>query len=139
MTEYACTDSGADIEIGFSYFDEDDPNYHLCFVASRTDDLEVVVMNFTSGELHKDGWKEQTCVVVPGEHRWIRKRTVVMYRAATIQSMASIRFKINTGRYLPQDPLGITLLQRVWDGASRSDFIPGKVKQKLAEMGHICD
>jgi hypothetical protein len=98
---------------------------HLQIVLSdpSLDAAKVVVVNFSSWE----PYKEQACIVEPGEHPFVVKRTCVPYRFAATVTLAFLEDRESRGHIAKQQPLSAALLARVLAGAAQSRFMPTEV------------
>jgi len=104
---------------------------HLHFVVSDPTYPQVLVMNFTDADqLHSD----QSCIVLPGEHGWVRKRTCVAYGRAMFATVAALKSDFANYIMIPHDPLSDAILARVRTGAQQSRNLAKKYRQFLAEQ-----
>jgi len=112
------------------------PDDHLWVVisdpqANPTD--PVVIVNLTTYRSDKDC----TCILEPGDHAFVRHRTVVHYGGAYAVPTGRLDEMRSLGELEPQPPLSPALLGRVRDGAGRSEFTPEGCRKILVEEGLI--
>lgn len=102
---------------------------HLWIVISdpSQDRDSVVTVNMTDATTCPD----QTCVIHPGEHTYVRKETCIFYGMAKIVSDQSLELQLSQGRLKLHDPVDSTLLQRIRDGCIMSKQTPQIVKDIL--------
>ena len=108
---------------------------HLWVIISEPslDKQNVVIVNFTP----YDGVEEETCTLDVGDHRFVRHKTVVRYRDAKSVPCSHLQ-NLEKARMLRRhDPLSAEVLQRVREGASRSDFLPERCRKILDDQGLI--
>jgi len=96
-------------------------------------DQAVVIVSFTSYREDKD----QTCILQPGEHPFIRKRTIVYYEDAREVPNAHLEGLAATGMLVRQDDVAPQLLAKIRQGAAESKRIPLGCRKILAEQGLI--
>lgn len=117
---------------GFTFLPGTDRHGHLYFVLSTPSPFsQVAIANFTTARRLGD-W---TCVVEPGEHPWVRHRTLVAYDRARLVDVAAFEKRIATGIYLPYpEPLTPGLLERIQQGALASAHTVARVKEAVRWM-----
>jgi hypothetical protein len=107
---------------------------HLFIVVSPPDFIvnslnqlveSVVVVNFTT----KKSGKDDTVVLMPQDHRFIRHETVVSYRDARFVEVSRICDYITQGTSRFDDDCSDDLLEKIQDGLLVSPFTPNKVKK----------
>jgi hypothetical protein len=89
--------------------------------------------NFTSWGADKD----QSCVVEPGEHRFVKCRSCVYYGGSRLITLAQYEGFLNNGQLDPHDPVTGRLLDRILAGAAASPHLPLGHRQILADQGLI--
>lgn len=95
---------------------------HLFVVIAKDSTDNVVIVNCTRHEHNRD----QTCVVDPGEHPDITKKSIVLYRDATILSPeAQAKFLQAASKCAA---VSNALLIRIQEGTD-SDYCPHKVEE----------
>ncbi len=110
---------------------------HLWIVITRpTKEREVVIVNVTSWRSLAD----PTCVLQPGDHQFVRRKSYIEYRRAKRVSVDEIRVLLNSGGCVEYDTASPSLLERILDGAAeRKDYIPHKCRDILRDQGLIPD
>jgi hypothetical protein len=103
----------------------DETDKHLWIVLSEPslNAAKVVVANLTSLE----PYKEQLCIVEPGEHVYVTKRSCVYYRFAHCLRLEYLEEREVRKEIERLAPLSPALLARVRNGASQSLHMPTEV------------
>ena len=120
-----------DLPAGFAFFREDDE--HLHFVGSDANQPQVVVFSLTTVRWGCD----TSCVISKGEHPFVQHPTCVAYYYADIVITQDIAEGVNQGVLSPQMPLSDDLMERVWNGAGRTDQLPLACREILVDQGLI--
>lgn len=63
---------------------------------------------------------DDTCILEPGSHAFIKQRSYIAYRHARIDREDSLIQKVNTSLFRPHDPLDDELLKRIQIGLYKS-------------------
>ena len=110
-------------------------DHHLWIILSdpEADGENVVIVNFTTYTVDE----EQNCIVLKGEHPFVKHKTAVRYRDAKRVSVSQLTALINCNQLRPHQTLSAALLKRVRDGASLSDFLPEGCRKILEDQGFI--
>lgn len=95
---------------------------------------QIVIVNLTSWRADKD----QACILRPGDHRYVTRKTCVNYRDAKIQSLDSLESLISSGTVKHLDDCTPELLQRIRAGVWLSRM-PLDTVAILIEQGVIED
>ena len=85
-------------------------------------------------------WKEyleQTCLVEPGEHPFVKHRTIVHYASATLVKDSVLERLKSEGKLKPKEPLSSGLLDRIRKSAEDSENIPTGCYEVLREQGSV--
>jgi hypothetical protein len=93
---------------------------------------ECVIVNFTSWRQDKD----QACIVEPGEHPYVQKRTCVNYKDAKRLKTSDLERLIASRHLKCSDPVPAKLLQKIRDAIPESRM-NGKCVQLLEAQGVI--
>jgi len=103
-------------EAGLSY------DAHLWIVLSKPelDSLHVLIANLTSWRADKD----QACVLEPGDHPYIKKRSCVNYADSKIVTVRAIETLLQERLVEKHTPVSVPLLERIREGAMQSRFMP---------------
>ena len=106
---------------------------HLWVVVSdpALDRKHVVIANMTSDGL------DQSCVLEPGDHDFIRHRTFIRYDMARVTSDADLEQLAASGGIMPHDPVSPDVLQRIREGAAITNRIPFGCKEVLINQSLI--
>ncbi len=98
------------------------------------DDKAILVVNWTSWE----AYKEQTCVLEAGDHARNKKRSCVYYIGAEIRRLTSLQLaEAATDITVEQGPLAAAILQKIREGAAKSDNILKAGPALLRAQGFI--
>jgi len=110
-------------------------NDHLFIIISdpEQDPDRIVTANFTSWRADKD----QSCIVLPGDHRFVTRRSCVHYAEDRLIELTRYQQFLASGAIAVHDPVNDELLNRILDGAAVSKFIPLGNRQILVEQGLI--
>lgn len=110
-------------------------NSHLFIIISDPgqDAARIVTVSMTSWRADKD----QSCIVEPDEHRFVKRKSCIHYAQDRLISLVQYEACLKTGDILPHDPLSDKLLDRILDGAAISPFIPLGNRQILVDQGLI--
>ena len=63
---------------------------------------------------------DDTCILEPGNHPFIRQRSYIAYRHARVERAESLAQKVNASLFTPHEPLDDELLKRVQNGLYKS-------------------
>ncbi len=78
----------------------------------------------------RDGaFYDSTCVIEPGEHPSVTKRSWVVYRRATILHADHIKKCVDGWSFKPTEAVPEGLFSRICDGVGASSFTPRDMKQ----------
>lgn len=77
----------------------------------------------------RSGPYDETCVVEPGEHKFIIATSYVAYRYSRIDASAHLRKLVKAQTAFPQEPVGSLLLARIRDGLKASKQTPNYIKR----------
>ncbi len=112
-----------------------EPHLHVIISDPTKNPDAIVTANFTSWRADKD----QSCVVGPGEHPWLTKRSCIDYRRDRLITSEEYRTLTESRLVIPQEPVGASLLQRILGGAAVSPHIPLESREILADQNLIDD
>lgn len=108
------------------------PYNHLYVVCSNTaaDQSRVVLVSFTTFKP-----KEETCCMVqPGEHAFVKRRTCVRYKDARIATVSDLLVLVDKQLMQKRDPVSADLLDRIRKGAAQSDYLPEECRKVLQDQ-----
>lgn len=101
---------------------------HLYFAITEPDDNgKVLLVNITENEEGRD----QSCVLNPGEHPFIRKESVVNYREARLADTQKIEEAIQMRIAIPESDISNELLEKLRLGGKVSSFLKKDFKKLL--------
>lgn len=106
---------------------------HLWVVVSNpvADPERVVLVNLTSHRADK----EDTCILMPGDHPFIAHKTVICYERARATSLSKLVEVHRENQIVRQQPFSDDVLARIRDGLFRSIYAPKELKTILIEQG----
>lgn len=101
---------------------------HLWVVLTEPDSQgRIICVNFTTRHARSDA----ATVCQPGEHRFFTHETVVAYRYAQRYSTKTVTEYLQAGTFSAKEPCSSALLEKVREGALRSDFTPNHIISAL--------
>lgn len=108
---------------------------HLWIVLSKPelDTEHILIVNLTSWRPDKD----QACILNPGDHPYIKKKTCVNYALSKIVAADHIGRLVRSHDLEKDVRLSMELLERVREGAMLSKFMPLDHGQLLIEQGLV--
>ena len=107
----------------------------LVIISRPEDDPEhVVIVNLTS---HGGQENDCSCVLQPGDHSWVRHKTIVRYRDARIAKDAELDKLVASGALKQHDHAPDALLTKILQGAERTLHLPMKCRHILESQGLI--
>jgi hypothetical protein len=103
---------------------------HLWVVCTPPDnDGSIVCLNMTSW---KPGVDDESCVIIPADHSWVKQRTVIAYERGKILSKADQDIVDGMPAQCPRKtPVSAALLRRIQDGAIQSDLTPQRIQKRI--------
>lgn len=102
---------------------------HLWIVISDPNEGgNVVCVNFTS--LSEDE-VDESCILDPGDHPFIKRRTVVKYGLANWWAADKIAAAIASGQFSAHPPVRPEILQRIREGGLNSLYLNRSMKAAL--------
>jgi hypothetical protein len=110
--------------------------HHLWTVISdpAADSERVVIVNFTKHTTEK----EEDCVVEPGEHPFVKVKTLIQFRDAKCCRLADLETLLKANQLTPHKPVTAALLQRIIASASsNSGKLPQGCKACLEDQNLI--
>ena len=95
---------------------------------------KVVLVNFTGfdGE-----YRDHSCVLEIGEHSWLKKRTCISYKDASVVKRADVDKLIKSGGLKLLDPVSDEVLRKILAGAEATDDLPNKCRRILSDQSLI--
>jgi hypothetical protein len=101
---------------------------HLWVVLTEPDASgRIVCVNYTTRHDRSDA----TTVCQAGEHRFFTHETVVAYRYAQRYTTKTVAQYLEAGTFTVKQPCSPALLNKVREGALRSDFTPNHIISAL--------
>lgn len=107
---------------------------HLWVVVSdpAKDAANVVVVNMTT-----DRGNDNSCILHPGDHPFVRHATCMCYDKAYLVSNADLERHVSSNTVRLQERVSAEVLERIRAGAAVTEQIPIGCKQVLIDQGLI--
>ncbi len=107
---------------------------HLQVVISdpSLDREKVVIVNMTT-----DRGKDPACILIPGDHPFVKHNTSIRYDKARIAADKEIEWLISTSAATREEAVCDAVLERIRRGAAVTAEIPFGCKQVLINQGLI--
>lgn len=103
-------------------------NRHLRIVITDPDkDSNQVVVSITT--LRFPNSQDTSCILEPGEHKFIKHRSVVDFRRTTIMSFLDIFNGLQKGVLVDMGDISEELLRKIQQAAQASKYIPADIKK----------
>lgn len=108
------------------------PGYHLFVVLNNPADFPTyppqssVLVSFST---IRPGPYDATRVVQPGAHPFIRERSFVAYRQARMETAAVLAERVDSGIYIPREPVTQELRAELVAGLYESTLTPRYLKK----------
>ena len=111
-----------------------DDNHTWVVLSDPAKDADrILVVNWTTHE----AYKEQTCILETGEHACISRRSCVYYIGAKIERLSSLQYAEACNNILVKGKLDDRVLQRIREGAAKSDNILKGGPDLLRDQGFL--
>ena len=93
--------------------------------ASGFDEKQVLLVNIASvpNGLPYDA----TCIIQPGEHRFIKHESYVFYAKARIEAANALLRGVKSGQLIPHEIIDQALVKRICDGLQQSPHTTPKI------------
>jgi hypothetical protein len=111
----------------------DDNHFWVVLSDPAKDQERVLVVNWTTYE----AYKEQTCILEAGEHICITRRSCVYYIGARIERLSALQYAELCNNILVRGKLDDQVLQRIREGADKSDNMLKAGPSLLREQGFL--
>ena len=108
---------------------------HLWIVISLpgSDPETVVIVSLTT----LGDWKDQSCVLRPADHPWIKHETCVSYRDAKCVPESKLDELLKSNQLKPLAAASDELIGKILEGAERTDELPLRCVDVLAKQNLI--
>lgn len=94
---------------------------------NRGNNLWVVLVNLSS--VREGVPHDATCVLEPGEHPFVSRRSFVFYRNARIEQESHVLQLTQNGLFKPHDPMSAGVLQKIKAGLYESPHTKREFKR----------
>ena len=95
---------------------------------------KVVVVNLTSWRKTAVGLNDASCIVNKGEHEFITSKSYIYYRKATCASLENLQKAIDGVVTTLRENCSDALLNKILEGAAKSEFTSNEVNKVLREQ-----
>ena len=102
---------------------------HLFIVLSDPVTDEKVVLLVSISSVKPDRWNDDSCLLYPGDHPFIKKNSFVDYSSARIEPGDKLLRGVKAGKLIPQDPVSDDVFERICAGVMASKRTPRNIKQ----------
>lgn len=100
---------------------------HLFFLLTDPgSDKKNLIVNMTT--YRQNVFVDNTCILNPGDHDFIKGQSFVEYRLAEIKDSQSIIDAVNNEEFIYKPPPSPAILKNICDGVCVSPFTPQKIK-----------
>jgi len=96
-------------------------------------DNDVLVVNISS--VNKDFYHDPTCLLYPGDHSFVTRKSYINYRYAEIRSATKLANGATKGTFKPLEMVDEIIFARICKGVEDSRHTPLKAKKFFANAG----
>ncbi|AAZ33705.1 conserved hypothetical protein [Pseudomonas savastanoi pv. phaseolicola 1448A] len=96
-------------------------------------EMSVLVVNFSS--VQQGAFHDPACVLHPGCHPFINRKSWVVYRGATVLKVPRLETQIIAGDVRPDTPVSRIVYDQVRAGFDLSDLVAPKISRYLRKHG----
>lgn len=93
--------------------------------AAGFDEKQVLLVNITS--VPRGLPYDSTCIIQPGEHRFIKHKSYVFYAKARIETANALLRGVKSGQLIPHEIMDHALVKRIGDGLQQSPHTTPKM------------
>jgi len=104
----------------------DPDRLHLFIICTDANDQKEHLL--VSISKWRNDFCDPTCILEPGCHAFVRHKSWVMYRSATIETSDTLMRGVGEGILQPRDCLDANIYKSVEDGILKSPHTPRKFK-----------
>ncbi len=101
---------------------------HLFILLCDPVTQEQKVLLATISSVKPDREYDDTCILEAGDHRFIKKKSYVVYALCRILTQEQLENGVRQGVFVPRDPIDDALLARILDGLMQSPYTPPMIK-----------
>ena len=116
---------------GYTFLDRHPAHGTHLWVIVATPGTDLLAFNFTTRRPGRHC--DTSCIVLVGEHSFVRHETVVEYRRGIFGPQKAWEDLVRLGAARSSDPVSATLLLKIQQGALASKFTAEKFKQLVRE------
>lgn len=96
-------------------------------------EMSVLVVNFSS--VQQGAFHDPACVLEPGCHPFINRKSWVVYRGATVLKVPRLETQIIAGEVRPDAPVSRIVYDQVRAGFDLSDLVSPRISRYLRKHG----
>ena len=101
---------------------------HLNFICTLPNVRgEVAVLNLTSQDF------DDACLIEVGDHPFVRHTSYIAYNRGKLYAESDIDAAVRSGGVVPREPATDALIQRIREGALKSDHAAAKLQRAVRE------
>lgn len=104
--------------------------HHLHIVCTDADDRGLVLLVPLRSRRHTNLF-DDTCILQPHEHDWLRRESYVEYRMSNLVRASDLEKVLNSHKDLSREKMNAQTFLRIKNGFCRSKFTPQKIKKYL--------
>lgn len=102
---------------------------HLFIVLSDPVTDEKVVLLVSISSVKPNRWNDESCLLYPGDHPFIKKDSFVDYASARIEPGDKLLRGVKAGKLIPKDPITDEVFERICAGVMASRRTPRYIRQ----------
>jgi hypothetical protein len=103
-----------------------DKNHLFVILTDKCQEGSHLLVNFST--IRPESFHDSTCVVLPGEHPFIKQPSYIEYRRAEIVNARHIIKCTDSSYFVPNTTTEEALFNRICDGVSASEHTPKRIK-----------
>lgn len=107
---------------------------HLFILLNDPHGHEQLVLIVSVSSIKPNVRHDQTCLLHPGDHPFIRTPSFVRYASARIEPVSKIKKGVDQGVFVQRDPIDGGIFARICNGVAASAFTPRELKVFFASI-----
>jgi hypothetical protein len=109
---------------------------HLFIILNEPfEDQRVLLVNVTSYRATLKN-QDKTCLLLPGEHPFIKTKSIVFYQKAMLQMSQKLIDGVASGKLIQHQPVSDAVFERIVQGLFVSKFTPNYILD-FARLRHL--
>lgn len=102
---------------------------HLFIVISGPVNDEQLVLLVSISSVKPNLWNDQSCLLFPGDHPFIKRDSFVDYSSSRIEPAEKLAKAVDQGIFVPREPVSQDLFDRICAGVLASRRTPKDIKR----------